>query len=65
MHCNAQQAILALKAYFSVGAVHLGEFIWERGEINKLGNLEQSGHTKINGFLTNTTIGHNGTKKAG
>lgn len=64
-HCNAQQAILALKAYFSIGAVHLGEFIWEIGEINKEGNLEPTGNTKINGFLTNTTIGHNATKRAG
>lgn len=52
--CNAQQAILALKAYFSIGEEHPGDFVWKEKEINKLGNLEQSGHTKINGFLTNT-----------
>ncbi len=48
---NAQQAILAYSIFLSQRSAPEGIHLEKRA--NKPGNLEQSGHTKINDFLTN------------
>lgn len=63
--CNAQQATLALKAYFSIGELRRREFFRREEEIHKQANLEESRQSKINGFLTNAqSIDQKGTKAA-